>query len=446
MSMNAGMTTSDPTRSRPALLDRLRGCFLGDPRPGTLPGGRTEALRRLQTYDPAAYGRTRNHLSGTVSHLSPYLRHGMLSAVELREHLKARFPNDPARLEEFLRQLAWRDFFEKVLAWHGRGLDDDLEEPKHPVARSARMPLDVVKGDTGLPCVDGMLHELFESGYLHNHARLWFAAYLCHFRGVRWQEGATLFRQHLYDGDVASNSCSWQWVEGTFASKPYFMNKENVATFSGGKWCDTCAAKCPFDADYPTLQHRLFAGSTAPLATRSVEVGTRNQAVTAPASPDDIGPVPPATDLVWVHDAAMSWDDAALTANPTAAAVFVFDEPALRAEPWAYHRLAFVLGGLDDLYAHLPNPIKLTLVGDPAERLAALAGKLGATTIHVSEHPNPWVVETAEKLRSTFKLVVHPRPAFAEYSQEPKRFSRYWEKVAPQVLGYRPKSSKRPHQ
>lgn len=446
MSMNAGMTTSDPTRSRPALLDRLRGCFVADPRPGTLPGGRTEALRRLHAYDPAAYGRTRNHLSGTVSHLSPYLRHGMLSAVELREHLKARFPNDPARLEEFLRQLAWRDFFEKVLAWHGRGLDDDLEEPKHPVARSARMPLDVVKGDTGLPCVDGMLHELFESGYLHNHARLWFAAYLCHFRGVRWQEGATLFRQHLYDGDVASNSCSWQWVEGTFASKPYFMNKENVATFSGGKWCDTCAAKCPFDADYPTLQHRLFAGSTAPLATRSVEVGTRNQAVTAPVSPDDIGPVPPATDLVWVHDAAMSWDDAALTANPTAAAVFVFDEPALRAEPWAYHRLAFVLGGLDDLYAHLPNPIKLTLVGDPAERLAALAGKLGATTIHVSEHPNPWVVETAEKLRSTFKLVVHPRPAFAEYPQEPKRFSRYWEKVAPQVLGYRPKSSKRPHQ
>ncbi len=440
------MTTGDPTRSRSALLDRLRGCFLGDPRPGTLPGGRTEALRRLHTYDPAAYGRTRNHLDAAVSRLSPYLRHGMLSAVEVKEHLKAGFPNDPARLEEFLRQLAWRDFFEQVLAWHGRGLNEDLEEPKHAVARSARLPLDVVRGDTGLPCVDGMLHELFEQGYLHNHARLWFAAYLCHFRGVRWQEGARLFRQHLYDGDLASNSSSWQWVEGTFASKPYFMNKENVATFSGGKWCDTCTAKCPFDADYPTLQHRLFAGSTAPLGARSAErgVGSEEQEAAPAIAPDEIGTVSPATDLVWVHDAGMSWDDAALKANPAAAVAFVFDEPALRAEPWAYHRLAFVFDGLDDLFAHLPNPMRLTLVGDPAERLAALAGRLRATTVHVSEHPNPWVVETAEKLRLNVKVVVHPRTAFAESTSEPKRFSRYWDKVAPQVLGYRPKSSKRP--
>lgn len=433
------MTTTD----RAALLDRLRGCFLGDPKPGTLPGGRTEALRRLHAYDPAAYGRTRNHLDAAVSRLSPYLRHGMLTAVEVRDHLKARFPNDPARLEEFLRQLAWRDFFEQVLAWHGRGLDEDLEEPKHAVARSARIPLDVMKGDTGLPCVDGMLDELFADGYLHNHARLWFAAYLCHFRGVRWQEGARLFRQHLYDGDVASNSASWQWVEGTFAAKPYFMNKQNVATFSGGKWCDNCTVKCPFDADYPILQHRLFAGSTAPLAARNADVGTRNDAPPAPAVLDENGPMLPAADLVWVHDAAMSWDDAAVKANPAAAVAFVFDEPALRAEPWAYHRLAFVLDGLDDLFARLPNPTKVTLVGDPAERLTALAAQRGATRIHISEHPNPWVVEAAEKLRSNFRVVVHPRSAFAEYPHEPKRFSRYWERVAPQVLGYRPQSSKR---
>jgi deoxyribodipyrimidine photo-lyase len=231
-------------------------------------------------------------------------------------------------------------------------------------------------------------------------------------------------------------------VEGTFSSKPYFINRQNVATFSGGKWCDTCTAKCPFDADYPTLQHRLFAGSVAPLGVRNEELGMRSEEQTSPAVPDEIGSVPPSTELVWVHDAAMSWDDPALKANPAAAVAFVFDEPALRAEPWAYHRLAFVLDGLDDLFARLPNPTKRTLVGDSAERLAALALKLGASTIHVSEHPNPWVVETAEKLRLKFRVVVHPRPAFAEYSQEPKRFSRYWEKVAPQVLGHRPKSNR----
>ncbi|MGL6096042.1 MAG: FAD-binding domain-containing protein [Fimbriiglobus sp.] len=437
---------NDRDTPRAAILGRLHGCFFGDPRPGTIPGGRTAGLARLRAYDPASYGRTRNHLDAAVSRLSPYLRHGMISAVEVRDHVKAAFPNDPGRLEEFLRQLAWRDFFENVLAWHGRGLDDDLEEPKHAVARSARLPLDVAAGDTGLPCVDGMLGDLFADGYLHNHARLWFAAYLCHFRGVRWQAGARLFRQFLYDGDVASNSASWQWVEGTFAAKPYFMNKQNVATFSGGRWCDTCTTKCPFDAEYPTLQHRLFGGSMAPFAVRSTDSGAGSDDPASAPIPDQIGPVPPATDLVWVHDAALSWDDPAVKANPAAAVAFVFDEPALRAEPWAYHRIAFVLDGLDDLFAHLPNPTRVTLVGDPAERLAALGRRTGATTIHVSGHPNPWVAETAEGLRSDFRVVVHPRPAFAEYPDEPKRFSRYWDKVAPQVLGCRPKSSKRMHQ
>jgi len=438
----------DQRNQRDTLFERLSGCFLDSPKPHNLPGGRTEALRKLNAYDPSSYGRTRNHIEGTVSQLSPYLRHGMLSLIEVRDHLRSKYPNDPARLEEFFRQLAWRDFFEKVLGWYGHGLDEDLEEPKHGVARSSRIPLDVLSGDTGLPCIDGMLSDLFDQGYLHNHARLWFAAYLCHFRGVRWQEGAKLFRQHLYDGDIASNSSSWQWVEGTFASKPYFMNKDNIANFSGGKWCNSCKVKCPFDADYPTLQHRLFAGSTAPFVSKVADKAavTNN---TQPAShdiPEDIASLPPANDLVWVHDASMSWADECVAKNPNAAVAFVFNKPALQAEPWAFHRLNFVADGIDDLFKNLPNSTKVTLVGDPVERLTTLANKLGATTIHISEHPNPWVLETADQLRLKFRVLVHPRSTLTGYPLEPKRFSRYWEKVAIQVLGHRPSSPKRKHQ
>ena len=438
----------DQSNQRDTLFERLSGCFLGGPKLDNLPGGRTEALRKLHAYDPASYGRTRNHVDGTVSQLSPYLRHGMLSLIEVRDHLRSKFPNDPARLEEFFRQLAWRDFFEKVLGWYGHGLDEDLEEPKHGVARSSRIPLDVLGGDTGLPCIDGMLSDLFDQGYLHNHARLWFAAYLCHFRGVRWQEGARLFRQHLYDGDIASNSSSWQWVEGTFASKSYFMNKDNIANFSGGKWCNSCKVKCPFDADYPTLQHRLFAGSTAPFVSKVADKAAIKHN-TQPAShdiPEDIATLTPATDLVWVHDDAISWTDECAEQNPNAAVAFVFNKPALQAEPWAYHRLAFVADGIDDLFKNLPNSTKLTLVGDPVERLTTLAEKLGATTIHLSEHPNPWVIETADQLRLKFRVLVHPRTTLTAYPLEPKRFSRYWEKVAIQVLGHRPSSPKRKHQ
>lgn len=430
---------------RSLVFDRLKDCIIGPPEPGHLKGGRSEALRRLHSFDPTIYGRTRNFIDSPVSRLSPYLRHGMISGVEVRNHLKFKFPNDPVRLDEFIRQLAWRDFFEKVLAWHGRGLDKDLEEPKHSVSRTGRIPLDVLKGDTGLPCIDGMLEELFDQGYLHNHARLWFAAYLCHFRGVRWQEGARLFRQYLYDGDLASNSASWQWVEGTFAAKPYFMNKENIEKFSGGLWCKNCRVKCPFDADYPVLQNRLFSGSKAPLESAISPGMVPSDPINHVSEIEDPGELPPSDDLVWVHDAAISWADPALTANPDAAVAFVFDEPALRVEPWSSKRFSFVMDGIEDLFAHLPNPTKRIQVGDPAEQIENLARKVGASTIHISEHPNTWVVETAQKLKLRFNVVVHPRPIFATYTQQPKRFSRYWEKVAPEVLGHNGHSSKRMH-
>lgn len=56
------MPTTDLSGTRTALLDHLWGCFNGEPRSDTLLAGRTEALRQLHAYDPAAYGRTRKHL------------------------------------------------------------------------------------------------------------------------------------------------------------------------------------------------------------------------------------------------------------------------------------------------------------------------------------------------------------------------------------------------
>jgi deoxyribodipyrimidine photo-lyase len=434
---------------RKQIVEELVGCFSGDTEKNTLPGGRTEAWNLLRSWDPSDYGRTRNFLDAPVSRLAPYLRHGMITAVEVRDHLLQKVAGDSSRLEEFLRQLSWRDFFEKVLAWHGRGLDDDIEPSSHGVNRSETMPHDVLSSATGLPCIDGILADLHESGYLHNHARLWLAAYLCHFRGVRWQEGARLFRQQLYDGDYASNSSSWQWVAGTFSAKPYFMNRENIAKFSGSFWCSDCHVRCPFDAPYPVLQDALFSGSVAPFADSIVSDVSTSSPPLPPSSATaecEIESVPSIPKLVWVHDAAMSWEDPALKANPNAAVVFVIDEPALRAEPWAFHRLAFVMDGIDDLFGHLPNPERIVLIGDPAEQIGALARAIGVLSIHLSEHPNPPVIETTQRIRESHEVVVHPRPVFTNYPQQPRRFSRYWETVAPQVLGHRPKRGKRMHQ
>jgi len=424
------------------LADALPVVAGGDPARGPVPGGRQAALSALRGYDLSDYGRSRNFVDGAISRLSPYLRHGMLSITEVRDAIKSRYATEPARSEEFLRQLAWRDFFDKVLDWHGRGLEENLEDAKHPVPRSAGLPPDVATGATGLPCMDGILHQLFDTGYLHNHQRLWFAAYLCHYRGVSWKAGARLFRQYLYDGDTASNNSSWQWVESTFASKPYFMNQENIARFSNNAYCATCRVVCPFRAGYDDLQEKLFNTRRAPL-----QMVGRHEPPKPPAPRDPVRtPAPePAKSpaVVWVHDAALSPDDAALKANPDAAVVFAFDERQLVREPWAFHRLAFVFDGVVELMRGLPNPVKLVTIGDPATDLAAVARQLGATAVHLTDSPNPAVREAAATLRRSFTVNDYPRPVLAEYTEEPRRFSRYWDKCAPQVLGYAPKGGKK---
>ena len=395
-------------------------------------GGRTEALRLLDSYDPAGYGKGRNNLDGPVSRLSPYLRHGMIGAPEVLARLRERFPGQPERLAEFTRQLAWRDFFSKVLAWHGRGLEDDIEEPKHGVARDPRMPLDIIKGETGLPCVDGMVGELCQTGYLHNHARLWFAAYWCHFRGLDWRQGARLFRRLLLDGDTASNFSSWQWVEGTFASKPYFMNRENIEGFSGGRWCRGCRTACPFDKSYTDLQRILFGGSLAPLAGRG---GNAVEPVSPAPGPEPEPNMSASAEIVWVHDGAMSWESPAVAAKPSAPLVFAFDTAAMRAEPPARHRVEFVLDGIEDLFARAPNPAGAVLAGDLAESVGRAARAAGASTVHLERSAEPAVAEAVAELRERFRVVEHEAPELARYADEPRRFSRYWDKVGPALTG-----------
>jgi deoxyribodipyrimidine photo-lyase len=61
---------------------------------------------------------------------------------------------------------------------------------------------------------------------------MWLASYVVHVRKVHWRAGADWLYAHLLDGDLPSNHLSWQWVAGTFSSKPYVFNAENVAKFA----------------------------------------------------------------------------------------------------------------------------------------------------------------------------------------------------------------------
>jgi len=236
----------------------------------TIQGGRRAAAAALAAIDPAAYGRSRNHLDGAVTRLSPWIRHGVLSLVEVREGVFAWLERSgqPAQAAaKLINELGWRDYWQRLWRQLGAGIWLDREPLKTghlPEDYAAELPADLVGGCTGLACMDGFVRQLGETGWLHNHARMWLASYVVHWRRVRWQAGARWFLQHLLDGDPASNNLSWQWVASSFSSKPYLFNRDNLERFSSGRYCRVCAAAtngtCPFDASYEQLQAQLLGG------------------------------------------------------------------------------------------------------------------------------------------------------------------------------------------
>ena len=225
-------------------------------------GGREAAEAALKKVDPAQYGKSRNFLNGKVTRLSPYIRYGVLSLAEVRDFVLSNVRNQHDG-EKLINELGWRDYWQRLYAEKGDRIWNDQEEYKTGYAKQTyvpELPVDVEQGTTGMVCIDSFSRELREIGYLHNHARMWMAAYLVHWRHVRWQEGARWFLEHLLDGDPASNNLSWQWVASTFSHKPYFFNRENLEKYTEGAYCKVCPlyGKCDFEGSYEQIEQRLF--------------------------------------------------------------------------------------------------------------------------------------------------------------------------------------------
>ena len=250
---------------REALVDYLSGEFPEvyerSPEVSEIRGGRRAAEERLAAASPQSYAKTRNRLGGAVTVLSPYIRHGVMGAREVRDSVLERAGWAG---EKLVQEVGWHDYFQRVYRRIGTGVWEDREEWKTglgPAEYADVMPEDLLEERTGLACMDGFARDLHETGYLHNHARLWTAAYVIHHRRVKWQAGAAWFLRHLLDGDPASNNLSWQWVASTFSSKPYFFDRGNLERNTDGAYCRVCPLSrggCPFDAPIEELQEKLF--------------------------------------------------------------------------------------------------------------------------------------------------------------------------------------------
>ena len=228
--------------------------------PSPIRGGAVAAQMKLDRIDPERYGRTRNHLEGAVTGLSPYIRHGVLTLDRVRNEALRR-TEKPARIEKFIQELAWRDYWQRIYQRYPERIWQDVEPYKTGYTAAdyaVELPEDIALGETGVRCIDQFIGRLCSTGYLHNHARMYLAAYIVHWRRVRWQAGARWFLHHLLDGDPASNNLSWQWVASTFSHKPYIFNLENVSKYADAELDVSPAANVVLDASYDELKAHLF--------------------------------------------------------------------------------------------------------------------------------------------------------------------------------------------
>jgi deoxyribodipyrimidine photo-lyase len=399
-------------QDRAERLDYVRRSFPENPGADSkMVGGRSEALLALSQIDPVAYSRTRNHLQGDVTRLSPYFRHGMLS---LREAATDAISQAKGGAHKFVFELAWRDFWRRVWIEKGDAIRKDLEHSK-VVLGNAPLPNDIREGKTGLRCMDHFVKDLVEEGYVHNHARMWFASYVIHHRKTDWRAAADWYYSELLDGDWASNHLSWQWVGSTFSAKPYFFNKENLVRYSDGALCKGCKAQCPFDDTYENLEDKLFRAS--PFAPQRLPQPNLQ-------SPLQSGAVE-SSQTLFIHD-EMLGEHAPIYDSKVAGKIFIFDPQWLREENWSLKRLQFVCDGLAEMQG--------VRVFKGAISEVVTAQKI--TSLHTQFTPN----SHTQRLLARAEIPVNasPEPAFAEYSGKLTRFMHFWGKIEPQFFPAKP--------
>jgi len=202
-----------------------------------------EILQRVRAIDPVKYGSTRNYINGAVTYLSPYISRGIISTkLILSEVLKKGYK--PAQIEKFIQELAWRDYWQQVWIAKGNAINQDLKHPQNPVSNSS-ISKSILDATTGVEAIDRAIETLYETGYMHNHLRMYTAAVACNMGYSHWKVPAQWMYYHLLDADWASNALSWQWVAGANANKKYVANQDNI-----NKYCFTTQKNTFLDVPY----------------------------------------------------------------------------------------------------------------------------------------------------------------------------------------------------
>ncbi|MEM8770313.1 MAG: FAD-binding domain-containing protein [Pseudomonadota bacterium] len=273
---------------------------------------REAALARLDAFAPKTgrfYASQRNYdrgpdARGNVSALSPWISLRMILEEEVLAETLARGPYAPA--EKFIQEVFWRGYFKGWLE-HRPGVWKRYQYDVHQQIEAladdlglARRYERAVNGQTGIDCFDAWADELTQTGYLHNHARMWFASIWIFTLKLPWALGADFFYRYLLDGDAASNTCSWRWVAGLHTQgKTYLARADNIRKFTDHRF----EVASPLAAEAPALAEAPVEAPVAPDLETSAPSGAFGLLVTEEDCCPETLPLPLRPEVILVLSA-----------------------------------------------------------------------------------------------------------------------------------------------
>jgi deoxyribodipyrimidine photo-lyase len=233
-------------------------------------GGEREAMRRLKAYlgGPFAdYGATRGKPeAGAASHMSPYLHFGQISpvaiALAVREAAKGSKDDKGAYLEELVvrRELAVNHVYyaphyatyEAVPEWARKTLRDHAKDKREH--RYDRAQLEA--GETHDEYWNAAMREMRETGYMHNHMRMYWGKKVLEWTPEPQAAFDTLLainNTYFLDGRDANSFTNVAWVFGLhdrpWARRPIFgtvryLSANTLRKFDAKAYLRTVDALC----------------------------------------------------------------------------------------------------------------------------------------------------------------------------------------------------------
>ncbi len=187
------------------------------------------------------YSKSRNFDYGpgkrnNVSKMSPFIRKRIIHEKEIILSCLKKY--EKLQIDKYIQEIFWRIYWKGWLEGRPKVWDDyvsHLEKYNKNIFNKSfyRDYINATNAQTGINCFDQWVIELIKYGYLHNHARMWFASIWIFTLNLPWELGADFFYRNLIDADAASNTLSWRWVAGLHTSGKYYLAQQsNIEKFS----------------------------------------------------------------------------------------------------------------------------------------------------------------------------------------------------------------------